>query len=99
MSRQPFTPLYSLSDCIRDEIDIHVECLACGHRVVFNAETLRHDTWISHATNTSRSWWTLPDYERAFRCTVCEAKQCKMQLVDSEDGTVYELKKPRERWC
>jgi hypothetical protein len=94
MPRQPFTPLYSLSDCIRDKLNVEVECLTCGHRVAFDPEKLRQDTAINHATNTNRFYWTLPDYEHAFRCSVCKAKQCRMQLVDSVDDAVYAMKKP-----
>lgn len=96
MPRQPFTPLYSLDDCIRDKLNVDVECLACGHRVNLDPEELRRATQVDHSTNTNRCWWTLPEYERAFRCTICKAKQCRMQVVDSVDGTVYELKKPPE---
>lgn len=97
MPRQPFTPLYELSDCIRDRLNVDVECLACGHRVVFDPEKLRFDTKFSQRTNTSRWWWTLPMYQRAFRCSICETKRCRMQIVDRVDGTVYELKKPAEK--
>jgi len=64
--------------------------MVCGHQVVTSAAEL------SKAYFLKTYWWTLTQIEQAFRCTICQAKQCKMQIVDSVDGSVYEMTKMPE---
>lgn len=60
--------LETLSDCVREELDLRVECVSCGYTV-----TMISDTWRDQLAARGKPV-RIREIERKLRCSKCGAR-------------------------
>lgn len=65
----------TITDCVRDELDLRVSCLGCGYTV-----TMISDDWLNRLVMQGKPI-RIREIERKLRCTKCGARNSQVVPV------------------